>query len=501
MSFGKLGAMGRGFGHLGALGTAGYSPVAALGADLIAYWDVNRPDLITGLNVSSWRDIVAGYPAVQATGSAQPVYSISSFNGAPGIAFDGASQQLTCTDAAFLAALPSGAGPYEIWALIQQDALPADTTERIAVAVGGASLVTGRALSRIVTSATNRARSRTGNGAASTNIDDTAVDLSTRHVLRLAVGATSSALTVDGGTPSTASVVPSTTNTRLRLGASNATAAVNFWQGQIAAILITQPLSAAKAAALQSYLTRRKAGGSYSFPGVIPALGSNAIAYWDAARGDTLTVLLGAVASWNDVVAGYPAIQGTPTLKPIYGANSFNSSPGITFDGVDDFLMCTDAAFLAALPSGASPYEIWALVSQDALPADTTERFVVAVGDSSLITGRAISRIVTTGTNRARGRTGTGAAATNADDTATDLSGSHVIRYTIGATASALTVDAGVPTASSVVPATTNTRLRFGASNASAAVSFWQGQIVAVVVTLPLPVDQASALQNYLGSR
>jgi hypothetical protein len=469
-----------------------------LGSDLIAYWDVNRPDLITGLTVSSWKDIVAGYDAVQATATAQPTYSVNSFNGAPGISFDGVSQQLTCTDAGFLAALPSGAAPHEIWALVQQDALSADTTERIAVAVGGSSLATGRSIGRVVPTATNRVRSRTGTGATSTNIDDTVVDFSTRHVIRLAVGATLTSLTIDGGTPETAAAVPATTNSRLRIGASSSSAVASLWQGQIAAVLFTQPLSAQKAADLQAYLLRRKAGGNYSFAGVTSL---NPYAYWDASRGDTITVLTGAVASWKDIVAGYDAAQNTTSLKPIYSATSFNGSPGITFDGVDDYLTCTDATFLAALPSGASPYEIWALVSQDALPADTTERFAVAVGGSSLLTGRAISRIVNTGVNHARGRTGNGSSSVNAEDTATDLSGIHVFRYAIGATASPLSIDGGSSYTGSVVPATTNSRLRIGASHSSAAVNFWQGQVAVVVITPPLSVDQASGLQQYLGSR
>ena len=239
--------------------TANYNPATALGSDLIAYWDANRGDLITseGNAVSAWLDIVAGYSLAQGTEGFKPIYSPTSLNNAPGITADGTDDYLTCVDAGLLSALPAGANPSETWVLFSQAALPADTTERFIVAYGGTSLITGRAISRIVTSGTNRTRSRTGDGAASTNISDTVVDLSGVHVVRQVVGATSTSLYIDGGSAVTASVVPSTTASRLRAFSSNASAPVNYGQCTIAAILITLPLSPATATGLQTYLGTR----------------------------------------------------------------------------------------------------------------------------------------------------------------------------------------------------------------------------------------------------
>lgn len=238
--------------------------------------------------------------------------------------------------------------------------------------------------------------------------------------------------------------------------------------------------------------------GSYN---PVTELGSDLIAYWDANRGDLITSEANAISAWVDVVGGFSLAQGTADYKPLYSPTSFNNTPGITGDGVDDYLTCTDAGLLAALPTGANPSEIWVLFSQAALPADTTERFAVAYGGTSLITGRAISRIVTSGTNRTRSRTGNGAASTNISDTVVDLSGAHVVRQVVGATSTSLYIDGGSAVTASVVPSTTASRLRAFSSSASAPTGYGQCTIAAILVTLPLSPSKASGLQAYLGSR
>lgn len=262
MALGKLGGKG-GMGRLGSLAGArrapGYNPITAAGA--FAWWDANRADTINTLaaltpgapvNVSSWTDIVAGYLANQTTTSLQPVYSPTSFNGYPGISFDGIQQYMTCLEAGFLAALPS---VYEIWILCQQTAAPADNTERIAVAVGGASLTSGVAISRYVNTGVNRARGRTGTGAASVQSNDATVDFTGYHYARHQMGATTSSLTVDSGTPTTpASVVPGITNTRMRIGCSSSSGPTSYWQGQIVTVLFTPPLTNAQATELGAWL-------------------------------------------------------------------------------------------------------------------------------------------------------------------------------------------------------------------------------------------------------
>lgn len=62
-------------------GVNAYNPVVALGNDLLAWWDADahywgaNGGMTIATGVSSWRDIGAGYSAVQASGAAQPVFS------------------------------------------------------------------------------------------------------------------------------------------------------------------------------------------------------------------------------------------------------------------------------------------------------------------------------------------------------------------------------------------------------------------------------------------
>lgn len=260
MALGKLG--GGGFGHLGGPlgGAGGYNPVAALGTDLIAYWDARRSDLITiATGVSSWKDIVAGYDATQATGANQPTYSATSFNGDAALSFDGVNHSLTSTTPALLSALPTGSTPCELWALFSQEALVGDATGRDIVSYGSSgSFLDCRMIGRVVTGGANRARGYTGDGAAVQARTGTNVDLSSRHVMRWVVGSTSSTLTIDGISEGTLSVIPSTVAARFRIGAAPGSSSISLHQGKIAVIMVTKALSTGEAAALQNYLLQRR---------------------------------------------------------------------------------------------------------------------------------------------------------------------------------------------------------------------------------------------------
>lgn len=236
----------------------GYSPLIALGTDLLAWWDADpatwgsKGGVTVATGVSSWRENVAGYAATQGTGSLQPVWSASSFNGGAGVSYDGTDDVLTCTDATLLAALPIGANPAEMWLLGQQDALVGDTSTRYAFSYGGSNGGTWRGMSRVVSTGVNRCQGDPGD-------TDGTVNFSTRHVVRFQIGATATDIAVDGNSPAHLNVVPATaTSARVRLGSRNSTSAALFWQGQIAAALITMPLSASKAATLQTYLLNRR---------------------------------------------------------------------------------------------------------------------------------------------------------------------------------------------------------------------------------------------------
>lgn len=232
-----------------------FDPLAALGADLLGWWDALHDDLITqaGGLVSSWRDRVAGYD-LTSSGGAMPAYAATGFNGGPELSFDGVDDVLTLAGVPF----PTAAVAAEIWILLRQAAPASDATVRLAFAYGGAAAASRR-VQRSVVTGVNRAVGSVGNGTSGVEIANAAIDMSGRHVVRLETGATASQLTVDGGTPTSSAVVPATNTNRTRIGASTATSTPsNYWQGGIAAVLVTNPLSAEKAGALQTYLAKRK---------------------------------------------------------------------------------------------------------------------------------------------------------------------------------------------------------------------------------------------------
>lgn len=228
-----------------------------LGALLLGAWDAERSDLITtaGSAVSSWRDVVAGYDASQAVGASRPAYSATSFNGRPGITFDGSDDELTF---AGVGAFPVGASAGEIWSLADQTALVADTTNRDLFAYGGGTFPTSRVIRRIVLSGVNRARAITGDGAASQNTTNTLVDFSGRQIVRAIVGATQTRINVSGQEdPTPTAVVPATGSVRTRIGASPLGTAAFFYQGVINYVAITGPLTDAQSAQMIQFLKSR----------------------------------------------------------------------------------------------------------------------------------------------------------------------------------------------------------------------------------------------------
>ena len=231
---------------------------------------------------------------------------------------------------------------------------------------------------------------------------------------------------------------------------------------------------------------------------IVAILDSDVIAYWDAARGDLISSIDNVITGWTDIIGGYELTRADIPTSPTYNPTGLAGTPSISFSNAQ-YLTTTDANLMAALPDGAEPCEIWALCSQDALPADTTTRHVASYGGSSLVTGRSISRTVNTGVNRTRTYTGIGASATNVNDTTVDLSGIHVLRGVFGATDTSLSIDGGTNGSAAAVPATTNSRLRIGSLNASGPSNHWQGEIAAVLITHPLSGEKVTALHNYFG--
>lgn len=259
MSVGSLGAV-RG-GKRTYVG-GNYNPVTALGSDLIEMWDAARADTIFALTdatytnaVHSWTGLVTGANLAQTTPNLKPYYDPAGLSGSPCMTFNGTSQYFKCTDASLMSLLPTGTDPCEIWVLCSQDADAADATTRHVVGYANSSVANGRSLSRIPVSSVNRGRTYTGTGGSAGVATDTHIDLSGVHVMRGIFGPTKTSAQIDGEALVTATVTPATgIPALLMVGSIPALAASNWWQGKVAVILITNPLSDDKAAALRSYL-------------------------------------------------------------------------------------------------------------------------------------------------------------------------------------------------------------------------------------------------------
>lgn len=220
---------------------------------------------------------------------------------------------------------------------------------------------------------------------------------------------------------------------------------------------------------------------------------------WDAERTDLITLSGSTVTSWLDTVAGYNAAQGVLASRPIYSATSFNGRPGLTFDGLDDEMTY---AGVGLFPTGATAGELWALVDQTALVADTTARNILGYGGASFPTARNIRRVVVSGVNRARAVVGDGAATSNTTNLLSDFSGRQVIRAKVGASETLVNVSGTEdPTPTAVVPGTGSVRTRIGAATSGTAADFFQGVINYAAITTTLTSEQAAQMVQFLKSR
>ena len=172
--------------------------------------------------------------------------------GRPGVIFDGADDEVSLPSVPF----PTGAGECEVWALVDQTAPASDATLRVALGYGN-DTNSCRRIRRQVISSVNRGTTVVGQGASAVTVADTAVDLTGRHVIRSRIEAATAYVAVDGNATTSAAATPSTGTSVTRIGGTETATASSFWQGQVAAVLVTAPLSAAQAASLTAYLKAR----------------------------------------------------------------------------------------------------------------------------------------------------------------------------------------------------------------------------------------------------
>lgn len=229
------------------VGVRDFSPLD-LGSDLLAWWDASQGVATSGSAVTGWTDRKNGLTVTQALGASRPTFSATDFNGAPCLTFDGADDSLAMGSSPF----PSGADPFEVWVVAQQNTPASDTANRRLLSFGGATSVTRFEIYRQVSGGVNRVTCTAGNGTIAPPCRNDTTVFSSRHLIRAQVTGTQVISTVDNDAPVAVSVVPALGSASLAIGSPN-----NFG-GLLRDILVTKALSAGQAASLQSILMSRR---------------------------------------------------------------------------------------------------------------------------------------------------------------------------------------------------------------------------------------------------
>ena len=222
----------------------------------------------------------------------------------------------------------------------------------------------------------------------------------------------------------------------------------------------------------------------------IAFLGPNLLAYWDAEALDTLTLAGSNVTSWADRKNGYTGIQTVSGSKPAWSAAAINNRPAVVCDGTDDYL---ELALPSGWPVSASPVEIWALVTQEALAADVTIRDAFAYGNSGV--ARRLGRSVVSGVSRGRFT-----ANSSAVDSVVDLTGTHILQGIYSGTQSQISVDGNALTSFTITATTVAPIIRIGAATTTLS-SYWQGGINAIIVGTAFSAAQRAQILAFLKAR
>lgn len=227
-------------------------------------------------------------------------------------------------------------------------------------------------------------------------------------------------------------------------------------------------------------------------------LGANLFAWWDAERTDLVTQVGGLVSAWTDSVGGFTLAQSSASLKPVYSSSSFNGRPGITTDGIDDYMEL--ASVPGTFPTSATAGEIWAIVDALADNTDATSRAIFGYGGTSDSTGRRVYGTRDT-TRKAVTTIGNGTTSNTAQNNGPLFTGRHVVRARIGATAYQVDVDAVTGGSTSQTPGTGTTRTRLGANQATTPGSYGNYVFSAILATAPLTAEQAAQMYAFFNKR
>ena len=224
-----------------------------LGAALVAWWNAddhgtsNMTDDGSGL-ISAWVDRIGG---VSLTGSttARPTWSATSFNASgascAALTFNGTANCLTGTS---FGSIPVSTTPGTIM-VAGSGAGTADANSRFIIAYGGTASGSQRRVGK------NTADTAVGGDGTTQTSGGTLLNWLDEAIVSLDFAATTYTLAANGtvGTPTTGATL-NTTATRIRIGASTATTAANFWKGMVRHVFVTTALTTTQRQQLEGWL-------------------------------------------------------------------------------------------------------------------------------------------------------------------------------------------------------------------------------------------------------
>jgi hypothetical protein len=228
-------------------------------------------------------------------------------------------------------------------------------------------------------------------------------------------------------------------------------------------------------------------------------LGNSLVAWWDAEHSDLIAATGGAVSSWADAVQGIAAVQAIGAQMPLYGASAFNGRPGVTFDGVDDYLRAVGTS--RGFPTGSAGGEVWILADELAPGSDGASRDFASLGAGTNNDSRRLNGTGGTGTFRGRMVVGTGASSVSHTNGLVDAFGRHVFRFVTTPTQEWVEVDGVSDTPTAVTPSTSADRVTLGAHATTSPVVFGKMVLAVAIFTLPLTAGQSAALFSNLTQR
>lgn len=210
-----------------------------------------------------------------------------------------------------------------------------------------------------------------------------------------------------------------------------------------------------------------------------------------------VTMGVGTVASipnrGNDTAA---MVQATAANQPTYNATSFAGGPGMSFDGVNDLMLCT---FASAIPSGRRPY-MWIVFRADS--SSVVDRVDASLYGSTPTLTYIAARHSTSGTAAFTGQILSGGAGALVGFGATETVNTHLMEVgpTVGGTKGAVldNVPANFPSADSNPIPSAITALSLGTYGGSPAYCS-ACTIRRVIVANDMPTSaQIQAVRDYL---